>query len=201
MFRVPQQINDEENLRAARWLHNIGTGHDVKTYNFTQDKVVCEDHFHSDCFQIDKMAILLNYIPKSKKLVPGAVPTLFNHKTFDQINMDGTVVTTRAKRVRDQHNDNDIMIIDENYRISPVGKISKTSLWWSLFFVNFAHWEWTECDTLTQHNDVMIIDDNYRISRLSAIHPRYNDVMIIDENYRISRSSAIRTRDGDVKET
>ena len=74
---------------------------------------------------------------------------------------------------------NDVVIIDENYRISPVGKISKTSLWWSLFFVNFAHWEWTECDTPTL----------------------YNDVMIIDENYRISRSSAIRTRDGDIKNT
>ena len=40
--------------------------------------------------------MLLNYEPKSKKLAPGAIPSLFIHKTFQQINMDGTVVTTRV---------------------------------------------------------------------------------------------------------
>ena len=104
VFRVPRPINEVEKLRASRWLHNIGTGHDIKNYNFSANKVVCEDHFHLQCFQLDKKAMLLNYEPKAKKLVPGAIPTIFNHKTFEQINMDGTVVTTRAKRTRKEDN-------------------------------------------------------------------------------------------------
>ena len=50
------------------------------SHNFSQDRVVCEDHFHPDCFQIDMKAKLLNYEPKSKKLVTGAIPTIFVHK-------------------------------------------------------------------------------------------------------------------------
>ena len=100
MFRVPRPVNESEKLRAAKWLHNIGTGHDVKHYNFTKDRVVCEDHFHPDCFKVDMKAKLLNYEPRSKTLVPGAIPTIFSHKVYAQINMDGTVVTTRPKRAK-----------------------------------------------------------------------------------------------------
>ena len=101
-FQVPFPKNEEGKKHAARWLHNIGTGYTVQTFRFTEGKKVCEDHFHPDCFERNLQAELLNYKAK-RKLRPGAVPTIFKHQVFDQINMDGTVLSSRvgsAKRIK-----------------------------------------------------------------------------------------------------
>ena len=87
-FRVPVPKNEEEEKRAARWLHNIGTGYTVNMFRFTVGNKVCEDHFHPDCFEKNLQAEMLNY-RANRKLGSGAVPTIFKLRVFDQINMDG----------------------------------------------------------------------------------------------------------------
>ena len=88
---------NKEKSRLERWLHNIGTGITFKNYVKNKNNRVCSKHFHPDCFEEDRMAKVLGYTPKSKTLKPGSVPTIFDYKIYDIINMDGTVaVTTRS---------------------------------------------------------------------------------------------------------
>lgn len=91
-FQVPMPKNEDEKKRAARWLHNIGTGHTLNSFKFNETKKVCEDHFHPDCFERNLQAEMLGYTAK-KKLKPAAIPTIFSFCVFDQIDMDGTVAS------------------------------------------------------------------------------------------------------------
>ena len=93
-FQVPFPKNEKEEQRATRWLHNIGTGYTIHTFKFSVDRKVCEDHFHPDCFERNLQAEMLGYKAK-KQLQEGAVPTIFGYRVYDQINMDGTVVSNR----------------------------------------------------------------------------------------------------------
>lgn len=88
-FQVPKPINEEELQRSIRWLQNIGRDFDFKDFKFTGNKTLCEDHFHPLCFEKNTQAKLLGIEQRRKTLVPGAVPTIFEHKIFDEINMDG----------------------------------------------------------------------------------------------------------------
>ena len=88
-FHFPDSKKDK--ARAERWLHNIGTGYSVESFNF-KGKVVCSSHFHANCFEVDMMANVMGYTSKRRNLKSGAVPTIFKHKTFDMINMNGEVV-------------------------------------------------------------------------------------------------------------
>ena len=72
----------KEQPQAERWLHNIGTGFSINNFQFTKDKVVCSEHFHESCFERDLKAKLLGYASKRRSLKPGAVPTIFKHKTM-----------------------------------------------------------------------------------------------------------------------
>ena len=81
----------KENSRAGAWLHNIGTGFTINTFNFDK-KVVCGEHFHPNCFKVDMKAKLLGYTPKRTLLKPGAIPTIFVHKTYDVININGETI-------------------------------------------------------------------------------------------------------------
>ena len=93
-FTFPSEKDDKS--RLERWISNIGTNLMISQVKNPNSRV-CSDHFHNDCFEENMMAKLLDYVPTKKKLKPGAVPTIFAHKTFDIINMDGTVVlTTRS---------------------------------------------------------------------------------------------------------
>ena len=105
-YRIPDPKKDK--ARAARWLHNMGNS-TWKISNFvaTKDRVVCSDHFHPDCFKRDLKFELLPQTSQAKKkkrkeLVPGAVPSVFVHKVYEEINMDGTKVasTPAASRKR-----------------------------------------------------------------------------------------------------
>ncbi|XP_057300901.1 uncharacterized protein LOC130635557 [Hydractinia symbiolongicarpus] len=88
---IPRPNSNEEKLRCLRWINNMGRADvNINTLKFGKDAVLCEDHFHPDCLK--KEITLPEYFTKRKKkeLVPGAVPTKFSHKTYDEINMDGT---------------------------------------------------------------------------------------------------------------
>ena len=101
-FMIPKPKGQHERLQAARWLHNIGTGHTVKNFIFTKEKVVRQDHFHEDCFNQVKRR-LMESVDSSKKyleLLPGAVPTIFTHHVYEEINMDGTSVLRRNSSVK-----------------------------------------------------------------------------------------------------
>ena len=91
-FMIPRPKCKDEKLRCLRWLlHNIGCADvDIERFKFGKDTVVCEDHFHPDCIKKDIISPEQLKKRKKKELIPGAVPTIFVHKTYDDINMDGT---------------------------------------------------------------------------------------------------------------
>ena len=70
---------EKDKLRLERWLHNIGTGLQAKTFKWSINRTVCSDHFHENCFTSNKMAELLQNERKRVTLREGAVPTLFKH--------------------------------------------------------------------------------------------------------------------------
>ena len=60
--------------------------------NTFEDKVCCSDNFHKDCFKRNFRSELKLYHSKklSTDLVDCAIATIFKHKVYDVINMDGT---------------------------------------------------------------------------------------------------------------
>ena len=109
-FKILEPKNETERKRAQQWLHNMGMGQDIKTFKFSRNSVLCEDHFHKDCIKRNLMYEHFNMQPGKKELVEGAVPTIFAHQIFDHINMDGTkLLLTRHvsenKRKRDAEKD------------------------------------------------------------------------------------------------
>ena len=91
---------DKEKSRLERWLHNIGTGLTVKTFEWTKNRAVCSDHFHEECYKVNNMAKVLDFEPGPRKLKEGAVPTIFTHKTYTIINMNGDEAAAASTRVR-----------------------------------------------------------------------------------------------------
>ena len=95
-YKIPNPKN--EKARASRWLHNMGNARwTVNNFVASKDRVLCSDHFHPDCFKRDLKFELMPHLMKTKKrdFVPGAVPTIFPHKVYDEINMDGTKVVKK----------------------------------------------------------------------------------------------------------
>ena len=78
-FRVPIPYNPERRSIAKQWLHNLGTGHTLKTFPFGSNSVVCEDHFEQRCFAEDSVNKTLG-LPQRKRLHRDAVPTIFVHR-------------------------------------------------------------------------------------------------------------------------
>ena len=66
-----------EKERVTKWFHNIGRGWKLGSFQFTMDKVLCED---PEIFQADVRASLMEYKPAMKRLTPTAVPTIFSHR-------------------------------------------------------------------------------------------------------------------------
>ena len=79
-FQFPKPENELPRLQT--WLHNIGTGLIPATFEWNKNKKVCSDHFHENCFETNKIAESIGYSPGILKLKPGAVPTIFSHKTY-----------------------------------------------------------------------------------------------------------------------
>ena len=106
-FMIPRPKDDSERQRCIRWLHNINRADlTIANANFGKDCVLCEDHFHPDCTKqelVDPVAELGGKRAR-KELKPGAVPTIFQHKTFDEINMDGTKVLFRTSSLQRSRN-------------------------------------------------------------------------------------------------
>ena len=95
-FHFPNpKRNASEKERGTKWLHNMGINNSG-TFSFTRTKMLCENHFHSDCFKVDLKAKLLEGKDK-KLLIEGSIPTIFPHKEFDQINIDGTNVKKKRQ--------------------------------------------------------------------------------------------------------
>ena len=59
---------------AMKWLHSIGTGHTVKTFNFNR-KMVCQDHVTVD------LEHRLPGLGERRLLNEATVPTEFVHRT------------------------------------------------------------------------------------------------------------------------
>ena len=71
----------------------------ISNFITTKDRVVCSDHFHPDCFKLLRQTSLAKK-KKRKELVPGAVPSVFVHKVYEEINMDGTKVASKPAASR-----------------------------------------------------------------------------------------------------
>ena len=68
----------------------------INTFVASNNRRICSDHFRAECFERDlKFELMPQYGGNAPKLKPGAVPTIFGHKTYDQINIDGTTISTR----------------------------------------------------------------------------------------------------------
>ena len=124
--KTGKPLKDEENPKSfhqipdptknhslcARWLNNMANAAwNINNFEASRNRVLCSDHFHSNCFARDLMTELLDKekFPQRKKpdtkLVEGAIPTIFKHKVFDEINMDGTKILLKesASRKRSSH--------------------------------------------------------------------------------------------------
>ena len=100
-FMIPRPKNVEEKLRCLRWLHNISRADvNINNTNFGKDCVLCEDHFHPDCMKREVIDSEELGKRRKKELVSGAVPTIFEHKTYEEINMDGTKVLQRSSSIK-----------------------------------------------------------------------------------------------------
>lgn len=98
-FSLPNyKTNADEIQRANIWLHNVGTGFTTKTFTPSRHKKVCSDHFHPSCIEEDKVAKLLGTTPGNVRLKKGAIPTLFQHKNYQLINIDGEKALGTYKR-------------------------------------------------------------------------------------------------------
>ena len=73
-FHFPDSKKDK--ARAERWLHNIGTGYSVESFNF-KGKVVCSSLFHANCFEVDMMAKRYGIHIKEEKLEVGCCTNHF----------------------------------------------------------------------------------------------------------------------------
>ena len=100
-FALPNYKLDSNEIRRAEiWLTNIGTGFTTKTFEPTRHKKVCSDHFHTCCIEEDKAAKLLGTKPRNVRLKEGAIPTLFEHKTYEIININGEKALGTYHRTR-----------------------------------------------------------------------------------------------------
>ena len=97
-YKIPDP--KKERQHAVRSLHNMGNSKfSVSNFISSRNKVLCEDHFHINCIKRDlefEMMGSSSGFPK-RELVEGSIPTIFSHKVYDQINMDGTVVLNRPE--------------------------------------------------------------------------------------------------------
>ena len=59
-----------EKERVTKWFHNIGRGWKLGSFQFSKDKVLCEEHFEPE----------MGYKPAKKRLTHKAVPTIFSHR-------------------------------------------------------------------------------------------------------------------------
>ena len=64
---------------AKQWLHNCGTGIDIKDLKFGANSIVCANHFEPSCYKIDKVNRSLGK-PERRELYQDAVPTIFVHR-------------------------------------------------------------------------------------------------------------------------
>ena len=93
-FKIPDPKENSE--LCKRWLHNIGNANlTIKRFVASPNRVVYSDHFRELCLKRDIRSELCPSFKKCIKLVPGAIPTIFGYRTFDQINIDGTVCHIR----------------------------------------------------------------------------------------------------------
>ena len=118
-YVIPNPKKKNEKTRAATWLHNIGTGYNVNNFKFGNNQVVCSDHFHQDCFNHVKKELMKKYVDPYKcylELLPGAVPTIFKHRVYEQINMDGkTVKGSRSSSLKRSQEDEHQQVCIDNF--------------------------------------------------------------------------------------
>lgn len=91
-YRIPDPKKNRQ--LCASWLNNMRNAKwNIKNFKSSNNLLVCGDHFHSSCFKRNLKNELCKDHPKScMKLVDGAIPTIFKHKVYDKINIDGTTV-------------------------------------------------------------------------------------------------------------
>ena len=102
-FQISDSKVQKYRDQCACWLHNMGNAkYNIQNFEAKPYRVVCCDHFHPDCFKRDLRAELCPtmYDRKKKSLVEGAIPTIFKHRTYNQINMDGTKILLIQPSVR-----------------------------------------------------------------------------------------------------
>ena len=91
-FKIPEPKNATEWKRTQQWLHNMGMGEEIKTFKFSRNSILCEDHFHKDCIKRNLMYEHFNMQPGKKRVSWRSCTSNFCSSKIYRINMDGTKV-------------------------------------------------------------------------------------------------------------
>ncbi|PIK38322.1 hypothetical protein BSL78_24835 [Apostichopus japonicus] len=94
-FSIPDPRKEPQRCRI--WLKKIGTDKfNLKTYTYSKNRVVCEEHFEPDCIE-NALATELGFA-KRKQLKPGSIPTIF---TFPKNQKRDPAVSGEVKKHRE----------------------------------------------------------------------------------------------------
>ncbi|CAG2187272.1 unnamed protein product [Mytilus edulis] len=77
LHSFPDPVKKKELCQT--WIYNLNL--QEASFTSTKNKVVCEDHFETSCFEGNMMGRLLGFTSKLRRLKSDAVPTVF---AFDQ---------------------------------------------------------------------------------------------------------------------
>ena len=98
-FLFPKPINDAVKQQVKKWLINLETGLKIETFKFGKNSLICEEDFHSKCFARDLKSELMN-LPLKKKLIPGAIPTIYTVVAYFSSCAPGLIVKLLMRVIR-----------------------------------------------------------------------------------------------------
>ena len=126
-FFIPDPTKSTVKRRLCKqWINNLKNGKlRFETFIFNNSKVVCEDHFTAHSFDRNLVAESLNCIPKKKRLLPTAVPTLVNTPTTvrepkKEKNTGKHCIIGDKKKKRHRYTPNEQML--QLFNLQPISK-------------------------------------------------------------------------------
>ncbi|VDI15526.1 Hypothetical predicted protein [Mytilus galloprovincialis] len=109
LHSFPDPVKKKELCQT--WIYNLNL--QEASFTSTKNKVVCEDHFETSCFEGNMMGRLLGFTSKLRRLKSDAVPTVF---AFDQNCRVYSNQQTRKRVLNEIHVPNNNGIMDNQQK-------------------------------------------------------------------------------------